>query len=139
MFVGNLPLCWPLFRMAFGIKETTHDASYQYRNQSRSLRRKPQHKHMLSSSNGTSWDRLDDPEDPPDIETKRSGSHGGSQIELVPQAHVMSNQHTAGVSSDHHRTQSQHHTRIVGSSSGSPPRTNREKIMVVTTVDISSS
>ncbi|KAM0551240.1 hypothetical protein ACHAPJ_008585 [Fusarium lateritium] len=86
LWVGNLPLCWPVLRLAIGSKGDTSNPSYpnpSYRNSSYpegSARRRTQGRHPLSSKPSI-WAKLED-EDATRIDTPPDQ---GSQIELVEQ------------------------------------------------------
>lgn len=76
MYVGNLPHCWPLLRLALGHKEVSQP-SYEGRYASGSRPRK---------SPATTWNVLDDDGiDGSGRDRHGSGSDSGSQIELVLQ------------------------------------------------------
>ncbi|KAK7416696.1 hypothetical protein QQX98_005022 [Neonectria punicea] len=98
MYVGNLPLCWPVIRLALGSKgDSSNPSSYP----DSSARRKPQSRHPLTSK-ASIWAKLDDEDG-----TRTQGSpEQGSQIELVDQKGpdlVKQPYHTeAEVSSDRH-------------------------------------
>lgn len=90
MYVGNLPLCWPVIRLAIGSKGDSSNPSYpnSYPNHpsypNGSARRTNQNRHPLTSK-ASLWAKLDDEEG---MRTTVNGSPEqslGSQIELVDQ------------------------------------------------------
>jgi hypothetical protein len=82
LWVGNLPLCWPVLRLALGSKGDSSNPSYpnpSYRNssyQENSARRRTH-----ARSKPSAWAKL---EDEHGTRTAESPDHG-SQIELVEQ------------------------------------------------------
>ena len=129
MYVGNLPLCWPLLRLVLGSRDDSNKSpSYQYNQHDSSYRRKPP-SHTLVTIGGSAWDKIDDryerngavSQDP------GNGSDEGSQIELViqePGKTVVGpyGEQTAAITAGGRR---QAHAE-------------NDKIRVVTTVDVSS-
>jgi hypothetical protein len=113
MYVGNLPLCWPVIRLALGSKGDSSNPSYpnSYPNQpsypNSSGRRTTQSRHPLTSK-ASLWAKLDDEEG---MRTTGGSPEQslGSQIELVDQKSpdlVKQPYHTAAeVSSDRHHGQ----------------------------------
>ncbi|KAK2471320.1 hypothetical protein H9L39_17551 [Fusarium oxysporum f. sp. albedinis] len=86
LWVGNLPLCWPVLRLAIGSKGDSSNPSYpnpSYRNSSypeSSARRRTQGFHPLSSKPSI-WAKLEDEDG-----MRTDVSHDqGSQIELIEQ------------------------------------------------------
>ncbi|KAF4974535.1 hypothetical protein FZEAL_8559 [Fusarium zealandicum] len=82
MYVGNLPLCWPVIRLALGSKCDSSNPSYpnpSYRHSTypeNSARRKAQNRHPLTS-HASVWAKLDDEDG--------ARTDQGSEIELVDQ------------------------------------------------------
>ncbi|CAM1509018.1 Fc.00g027570.m01.CDS01 [Cosmosporella sp. VM-42] len=126
MYVGNLPLCWPVIRLAIGSKGDSSNPSYpnpSYPNPSHpnsTNRFKSQSRHPLTSK-ASIWAKLDDEDGLRTV----SAPDSGSQIELVDQNIpdlVKQPYHTAAEVSSH-------------PSHGHRPG---EHIMVTTNVDVST-
>ncbi|KPM40205.1 hypothetical protein AK830_g6357 [Neonectria ditissima] len=103
MYVGNLPLCWPVIRLALGSKGDSSNPSYPNPSYpDSSARRKPQSGRHPLTSKASIWAKLDDEDG---LRTHGSPEQG-SQIELVDQNGpdlVKQPYHTAAeVSSDRH-------------------------------------
>ncbi|KAK5995720.1 hypothetical protein PT974_04137 [Cladobotryum mycophilum] len=85
IFVGNLPLCWPLFRLAFRLKDVSQeDSSYKYRHASRSWRARPRPKDVLTTFGttfGTTFDKTEE-EYTVATEERRTASDGGARSSL---------------------------------------------------------
>ncbi|KAG5924051.1 hypothetical protein E4U53_003470 [Claviceps sorghi] len=149
MVVGNLPLCWPVLRLICGISDKTETPAYNGQTISGGGRKYKKPKSLLSSTAlGTAmWDKLDEQEDG---SAKQQTSHEllassnqGSQIELILQGHGQNPRHQTAVTSypetpilaQPPSILSERHVRNKRSGSAA----GGEQIMVVTTVDISSS
>jgi hypothetical protein len=138
IFVGNIPLCWPLVRRVFRA-DTWSDSKEtpEVRQPPRKPRRPPLHQlyssFLLTTMRQTAWDKMDDVEAsaprtpaPGERETKdedqrQTHSHG-SEIELTPTWH-------------HHA-----HATSVGateSGAGSGSDENDRGVVVVKTVHVS--
>ncbi len=150
MFVGNMPLCYPLVRAILGPAKSNLQKTppYAWTIGSEPRRRKPPTN--LLSTRGTTWDKLDDREAgiDPGVESSAAaaaaegmggvmggadGSDRGSQIELVLQGHGYGHHHETTVSSSRGRGRSMDEEsveRAAGQQS--------KDIMVVRTVDVSS-
>lgn len=151
MFVGNMPLLYPLVRAIFGSSEKRNRQKtppYVWTIGSEPKRRKPPTN--LLSTRGTTWDKLDDREAGLEAGGESSaaaaaeslgggvmggaeGSDRGSQIELVLQGHGLGHHHETTVSSSRGRGRSMDEEsaeRVAGQQS--------KDIMVVRTVDVSS-
>ncbi|RSL57600.1 hypothetical protein CEP54_008197 [Fusarium duplospermum] len=78
MCVGNLPLCWPVIRLALGSKGDTSNPSYPNTSYPDSSgRRMPQSRHTLTSK-ASLWAKLDDEDGRTELSREQ-----GSEIELV--------------------------------------------------------
>lgn len=131
MYVGNLPLCWPLFRGIFGSKGDSSIPSYPTPYRSGSAKRRGPSRHPLATT-GSLWDKLDEED------STRTGIHAdqGSQIELVNQKGHQTAEVTVGSVGS-----MDEHSQVTGSETGSEPGQGRgkdDRIVVVTTVDVSS-
>lgn len=149
MWVGNLPLCYPLLRAVMGSSENNSAPTPPYVitiGSERMRRRKPQNTLLSTRVGTTTWDKLDD-RDEHGNEVGRSnqdatlvgtGSDTGSQIELVLQGHRLNHHHETTVSSN--GNESDDARRAEEGGHGSMTRANRsgDKITVVRTVDVSS-
>ncbi|KND92730.1 hypothetical protein TOPH_02762 [Tolypocladium ophioglossoides CBS 100239] len=150
MMVGNLPLCWPILRTVLGGTEHSRTPSYHGETISGAGRKKRRLNPLGSvgsTAMGTAWDKLEDRDygGPAGeaTQTQQTGSDEGSQIELVLQGHNLNHHHHAAVSSNGTgvaQEQQLHPAGTAGSSSGSSHNSpsGGDKIMVVTTVDVSS-
>ncbi|POR37901.1 Uncharacterized protein TPAR_01901 [Tolypocladium paradoxum] len=149
MMVGNLPLCWPMLRTVLGSSQHSKTPSYHGETISGAGRKKRRMNPLGTVGTtvmGTTWDKLEDREHggaaSEGVQTQQAGSDQGSQIELVLQGHKHNHHHHAAVSANSTggAQEQPHPARAAGSSSGSshnsPP--DGDKIMVVTTVDVSS-
>ncbi|KJZ77686.1 hypothetical protein HIM_02863 [Hirsutella minnesotensis 3608] len=150
VIVGNLPLCWPILRIILGNHETTKTPSYHGDTISGSARRK-RLRHPLGTIGtgaiGTRWDKLEDQEcagvaTDTSHHSHQAGSDQGSQIELVLQGHKHNHHHHAAVSANGNEeldlqptALAQSPVPVVASTHGT---WNGDKIMVITTVDVSS-
>lgn len=122
MYVGNLPLCWPVIRLALGSKGNTSNPSYPNPSYPKdSGRHKSQSRHPLASK-GSLWAKLDDEEGRANTTTDQ-----GSQIELVDQKEL-------------DLVQQPHHTEAEISSQPHGQRGHHlsDQIKVVTTVQVST-
>lgn len=150
MLVGNLPLCWPILRTVLGTTESSKTPSYHGETISGGGRPK-RHKHPLSAVGttvmGTMWDKIDDQEfgtgASEGAQTQRTPSDQGSQIELVLQGHNHNHHHHAAVSANEDPSPDTAQILQPSSSAGSSGaegagKAGGDKIMVVTTVDVSS-
>lgn len=121
MYVGNLPLCWPVIRLAIGGSKGDSSDPSSYPNpsfpNSTSRQRTHQSRHPLAS-NASVWAKLDDEDGQ---HTNPSGQ--GSQIELVDQNGL-------------DLVQQPHHTRTGVSSTPGHGHATSDHIKVVTTVDV---
>ncbi|KAG5927440.1 hypothetical protein E4U42_002275 [Claviceps africana] len=147
MIVGNLPLCWPVLRLICGIREKTETPAYHGQTISGAGRKYKKPKSLLSTTalGTTLWDKLDEGEDAKQKTSHElhASSNQGSQIELILQGHRQSPHHQTAVSSFPESPilakpppiLSERHVRNKRSGSAA----GGEQIMVVTTVDISSS
>ena len=80
MCVGNLPLCWPVIRLALGSKGDSSNPSYPNTSYPDSSgRRMPQSRHTLTSK-ASLWAKLDDEDGRTELSREQ-----GSEIELVGQ------------------------------------------------------
>ncbi|KAG6009334.1 hypothetical protein E4U21_002642 [Claviceps maximensis] len=150
MVVGNLPLCWPVLRIICGISEKTETPAYHGQTISGAGRKYKKPKNLLSTTalGTTMWDKLEEQEEG---SAKQKTSHEldpssnqGSQIELIMQGHRhTSSHHQAAASSFSESPAIVRPPSIVADRQGRNNRTGStvggDKIMVVTTVDISSS
>jgi hypothetical protein len=151
MFVGNMPLCYPLVRVIFGSSEKNAQKTppYIWTIGSEPRRRKPPTN--LLSTRGTTWDKLDDRDaaggNASHAESSSAAaaeslgviggaedSDRGSQIELVLQGHGRGHHHETTVSSNWERGSSIEEGREEVERA---PSTSKD-IMVVRTVDVSS-
>ena len=147
MLVGNMPLCWPVLRALLGINENTKTPSYHGYTISGGGRRNKKPKNILSTSvlGTTIWDKLDDQGEATVVGTQGSEEHRvpsdqGSQIELVLQGHAHNHHHHAAVSASREESDKPQHTTGYGPRRDSSHADSAgDKIMVVTTVDVSSS
>lgn len=146
MLVGNMPLCWPVLRAIFGVHDQTGTPAYKGQTISGGGHKHKKPKSMLSTSvmGTTLWDKLDDQEEgtagPTRSHEDQLPSDEGSQIELILQGHA-NNHHLAAVSANAESlTQVQPTSNPIESGSGDQRNgVAGDKIMVVTTVDVSSS
>ncbi|KAG5992052.1 hypothetical protein E4U43_003862, partial [Claviceps pusilla] len=150
VLVGNLPLCWPVLRIICGISEKTETPAYLGHTASGAGRKYKKPKNILSTTalGTTAWDKLDEQEEG---STKQETTHElhassnqGSQIELILQGHRHNNSHYQTAVSSF--PESPILTEPPPIASECPERRRRsasgvggDQIMVVTTVDISSS
>lgn len=147
MLVGNMPLCWPVFRTVFGGTETTDTPSYHGYTISGGGRKNKKPKNILSTTilGSTMWDKLDEQEGSGVVtqgsREQQPPSDQGSQIELVLQGHAQNHHHHAAVSANPEQTDRTHRSAaLTSSSTGSSQQGAKEdKIVVVTTVDVSST
>lgn len=147
MLVGNMPLCWPVLRTLFGGSDKTVTPSYHGETISGGGRKHRKPKNILSTTvlGSTLWDKLEDQEDGM-AGAKRSHEHQpssdqGSQIELVLQGHAHNHCHQAAVIANAEPS-IQPLPTVSSSDDGSGVNRNGvagDKIMVVTTVDVSST
>ncbi|KAH7153615.1 hypothetical protein EDB81DRAFT_791665 [Dactylonectria macrodidyma] len=79
MYVGNLPLCWPIIRIALGSKGSSSDPSYPNPSYPNSASRSKQSSRHPLASKGSLWAKLDDEE----VTRVDASADQGSQIELV--------------------------------------------------------
>lgn len=120
MYVSNLPLCWPVIRLAIGTKGDSSDPS-SYPNPSfpnSTSRIKTQNRHPLAST-ASVWAKLDDE----DGQRTNPSPEQGSQIELVEQNAL-------------DLVQQPHQTRTGVSSTPGHGHGTGDHIKVVTTVDV---
>lgn len=100
--VGNLPLCWPILRLALGNTEVSRTPSYHGDTISGSARKKRRRNPlgtMGASVMGTHWDKLEDQECCGErMCPQRVDSDLGSQIELALQADKHSYHHQTAAS-----------------------------------------
>ncbi|CCE30715.1 hypothetical protein E4U22_001524 [Claviceps purpurea] len=149
VLVGNLPLCWPVLRIICGFTEKTQTPQYHGQTISGSGRKYRKSKNILSTTalGPTMWDQLDDQDD---VSAKHKMSHElndpssqGSQIELTMQRDQQ-NTHP------HHQAAASAFPESPTWAQPAPNLSERQardtrscmagdKIMVVTTVDISST
>ncbi|KAG6207721.1 hypothetical protein E4U50_003615 [Claviceps purpurea] len=149
VLVGNLPLCWPVLRIICGFTEKTQTPQYHGQTISGSGRKYRKSKNILSTTalGPTMWDQLDDQDD---VSAKHKMSHElndpssqGSQIELTMQRD-QENTHP------HHQAAASAFPESPTWAQPAPNLSERQardtrscmagdKIMVVTTVDISST
>ncbi|KAG5938536.1 hypothetical protein E4U59_003713 [Claviceps monticola] len=149
VLVGNLPLCWPVLRIICGFTEKTQTPQYHGQTISGSSRKYRKSKNILSTTalGSTMWDQLDDQDD---VSAKHKTSHElndpssqGSQIELTMQRDQQ-NTHP------HHQAAASAFPEPPTWAQTAPNLNERQardtrsymaedKIMVVTTVDISST
>ncbi|OAQ60485.1 decarboxylase [Pochonia chlamydosporia 170] len=146
MLVGNMPLCWPVLRALFGVNDKTDTPSYHGYTFSGGGRKNKKPKNILSTTmlGSTMWDKLDEQEETAGTKTdshEQTVSDQGSQIELVFQGHAHSHHHHAAVSANPEQTDVSQSSAVLssGSSGQSQTRQTGDKIMVVTTVDVSST
>lgn len=147
MLVGNMPLCWPVFRTVFGGTETTDTPSYHGYTISGGGRKNKKPKNILSTTilGSTMWDKLDEQEGSGVVtqgsREQQPPSDQGSQIELVLQGHAQNHHHHAAVSANPEQTDRTHRSASLPSSStgSSQQGAKEDKIVVVTTVDVSST
>lgn len=136
MFVGNLPLCWPVLRLIIGSNGESSVPSYQHRYPTLSGRRRKKPKTGLTTlgtlGDETTWDKLED-HDVTIVNDKsqalQSRSDHGSMIELVNQP----GRHHAAISSER---SSGHMATEAGRSREGGASPEGDRIMVTTTVDI---
>jgi hypothetical protein len=150
MLVGNLPLCWPVLRIILRVNDHTNTPSYRGYTISGGHRRKKKPNGTIGSTilASTMWDKLDEQEHAAtDSQASQEHEHEhqqpsdkGSQIELVFQGHAHNHHHHAAVSANAEHTDNPQPPRATASSStgNQQPGPNGDKIMVVTTVDVSS-
>ncbi|TWU74184.1 hypothetical protein ED733_001455 [Metarhizium rileyi] len=149
MLVGNLPLCWPVIRAVFGSSQKTNTPSYHGYTISGEGRKRKHRANALSTTilRSTTWDKLDEQE-AGGVVAERScerppPSDQGSQIELVLQGQALNqnHHHHAAVSTSPEEPDAVYQPGVVSSSSNgaSLAGTAGDKIMVVTTVEVSSS
>ncbi|KAG6267533.1 hypothetical protein E4U49_007994 [Claviceps purpurea] len=149
VLVGNLPLCWPVLRIICGFTEKTQTPQYHGQTISGSGRKYRKSKNILSTTalGPTMWDQLDDQDD---VSAKHKMSHElndpssqGSQIELTMQRDQQ-NTHP------HHQAAASAFPESPTWAQPAPNLSERQardtrscmagdKIIVVTTVDISST
>ncbi|KAG5981728.1 hypothetical protein E4U55_002625 [Claviceps digitariae] len=150
MLVGNLPLCWPVLRIICGVSEKTETPAYHGQTISGGGRKYKKPKNLLSTTalGTTMWDKLDEQEDgcakPKASHELQASSSQDSQIELILQGHRHNNSlHQAAVSAFPESPILAQPPPILherhGRSRRSGSNVGGDKIMVVTTVDISSS
>ncbi|KAG6061955.1 hypothetical protein E4U17_006078 [Claviceps sp. LM77 group G4] len=149
VLVGNLPLCWPVLRIMCGFTEKTQTPPYHGQTISGSGRKYRKSKNILSTTalGPTMWDKLDDQEDG---SAKHKMSHDlnepsnqGSQIELIMQSNQQ-NPHLHRQSAASAFPEPPTWAQPAPNLSERQARDTRscmagDKIMVVTTVDISST
>ncbi|KAM4061136.1 decarboxylase [Hirsutella rhossiliensis] len=145
VMVGNLPLCWPILRLALGNTEISKTPSYHGDTISGSARKKRPRNPlgtMGTTVMGTNWDKLEDQEcagaASEGSPSQPVGSDHGSQIELVLQGHTHNHHHHAAVSADRGEEPEMQQpcpARVADSTSSGG---GGDKIMVFTTVDVSS-
>lgn len=150
MLVGNMPLCWPVLRALFGVNDKTDTPSYHGYTISgggrKNKNKKPKNPLSTTVLGSTMWDKLDDQEEAVAV-TQVSHDHQppsdqDSQIELVLQGHAHNHHHHAAVSANPEQTDQIHQQQgVIGSGSSGSSQTGPagDKIMVVTTVDVSST
>ncbi|PNY26556.1 Uncharacterized protein TCAP_03509 [Tolypocladium capitatum] len=147
MLVGNLPLCWPILRTVLGGTEHSKTPSYHGGTISGGGRKKrwiDPLDAVGATVLETTWDKLEEQEcggpASEGMRTQRAASDQGSQIELVLQGHKHNHHHSTTVCANGAAvTQEQrpYPARTSSDSSHSSPRCG-DKIVVVTTVDVSS-
>ncbi|PHH90988.1 hypothetical protein CDD83_2009 [Cordyceps sp. RAO-2017] len=147
VMVGNLPLCWPILRLVLGNTEVSKTPSYHGDTISGSNHRKRRLRNPLATMGttvmGTKWDKLEDQEGhaatSDGSQTQQAGSDNGSQIELVLQGHKHNHHHHAAVSANGNEDQENKQPyEVPTTESVSGGSSGGDKIMVVTTVDVSS-
>lgn len=134
MFVGNLPLCYPILRLALGKSRDASDHTPPYIitiGSERMRRRRAVDDTVLQS---TQWDKLDDR----DVATADGrantlvASDGGSNFELALQGRKNHRYETTVSSSSRNGESSQQRSPTV-----SQDDNHSEKIVVMRTVDVS--
>ncbi|CEJ90411.1 hypothetical protein VHEMI06199 [[Torrubiella] hemipterigena] len=141
MFVGNLPLCYPLLRLALGkTQSSSHDTPPYIVTIGSERKRRPRGRDetILNTVGGTQWDKLDEQEHAVDAlngESTLVHSERGSEIELVIQGRCHGHHHQTTVSSHSAEDQRSNHSP----SSSRDGSNGKENIMVVRTVDVSTS
>lgn len=141
MFVGNLPLCYPLLRLAIGkSKSSSHDTPPYIITIGSERKRRPRVRDetILNTVGGTQWDKLDEQELAADAlngENTLVPSERGSEIELVIQGRCHGHHHQTTVSSEGAEDERSHHSPSSSRDGGN----GKEKIVVVRTVDVSTS
>ncbi|EQL01081.1 UbiD family decarboxylase [Ophiocordyceps sinensis CO18] len=144
VMVGNLPLCWPILRLVLGNTDTPSYHGDTISGSTRKRRLRNPLGTVGTTGMGTNWDKLEDQEcngaTSEGSHSQQVGSDHGSQIELVLQGHQHNHHHLAAVSAnrgDEPEVQQPCPARVAdATSSGSG--SGGDKIVVITTVDVSS-
>lgn len=122
MYVGNLPLCWPVLRLALGSKgDSSNPSSYPHPSYPNSSARLKSQNHHPLASKASVWAKLDDE----DGARSNLSADQGSQIELVNQKGP-------------NLVQQPHQTESAVTSQPGHGHSPSDQIKVVTTVQVST-
>uniref|UniRef100_A0A0B7KJX1 Rhodopsin domain-containing protein n=1 Tax=Bionectria ochroleuca TaxID=29856 RepID=A0A0B7KJX1_BIOOC len=147
ILVGNMPLCWPVLKAIFGLydkSDTPSSHGYTFSSGSGN-KKKPNIILSRTVPGATMWDRLSEQEEAAASSQGPSNHHPpsdqGSEIELIRQGHTDNHHHRAAISANRESPdQPSKASKAVGpGDSSSHTRPTGDKIMVDTTVDISST
>ncbi|QUC21614.1 uncharacterized protein UV8b_05857 [Ustilaginoidea virens] len=150
ILVGNMPLCWPLLRMVLGMKEKLARPSCRGSTINGGCRRHGKLRRTLGASTleSTAWDKIDDQDEAKASGCRTSTDHHTasdrvSEIELIYQGQTKyAPCHQAAVSANAEQSAEMPSSDV--GAAGLDGDSHRsvaagDKIMVVTTVEVSSS
>lgn len=152
MWVGNLPLCYPLLRWALGSSDSNSSPTPPYiitigSERMRPKRRNPNSTLLSTRGGGTTWDKLDDGGADQSGESSEHAqestlvggtSDNGSEIELVLQGHRLNHHHQTTVSSNGNESDDARLAEEGRQQASTRTSRSNDKITVVRTVDVSS-